>query len=195
MDFRLSCSINCVKAAIELIHLMNDTSTTELASVWWYSVFYAFSAGIVLALARTCSAIKAKFAESTLQDSWKSCSECLEKMSSLTKSAEIGGQSLNKVLFLLMQAQHDPSITNPAAGQEHRSQPQGQDIHCEASLTDLPMPPATDFGEALDLDDEQRSFCMPGSDIFTYLLGEPGLAGSMDEAMGDELWPTAPLFL
>ncbi|PYI22468.1 hypothetical protein BO99DRAFT_303803, partial [Aspergillus violaceofuscus CBS 115571] len=194
-DFRLSCSINCVKAAIELIHLMNDTSTTELASVWWYSVFYTFSAGIVLALARTCSAIKAKFAEQTLEDSWKSCSDCLEKMSSLTKSAEIGSQSLNKVLSLLMQAQHDPFIINPAVGQEHRLQPQSQDMHCEASATELPVAPAMDFGDPLGLDDEQRFLGMPGSDIFTYLLGEPGLAGSMDETMGDELWPAAPLFL
>lgn len=43
-DFNLSCSKGCVEAAIALANLMSEICQTELASVWWYSVFCMNSA-------------------------------------------------------------------------------------------------------------------------------------------------------
>ncbi|PLB46090.1 hypothetical protein P170DRAFT_479009 [Aspergillus steynii IBT 23096] len=110
LDFSLSCSTHCVEAAIELSHLMNEISRTELASVWWYNVFYTFSAGVVLAIAQTIPVLTSRFPEQALTDAWQSCIHCLETLSSCTSTAKVCADCLHTITS---QYSHQSSENGP----------------------------------------------------------------------------------
>lgn len=38
-NFTMNCSVLCVRSAIDLISLVHETCSTDLASVWFYNVF------------------------------------------------------------------------------------------------------------------------------------------------------------
>ncbi|KAI2857363.1 hypothetical protein CBS115988_5228 [Aspergillus niger] len=109
VDFSISCSTSCVETAIELSHLMNDISTTELASVWWYNVFYAFTAGVVLILAQASPAMTSKFSQPVLENAWKSCCDCLENMNPYSNTARNCATNLRKTLSQVLDGQGQES--------------------------------------------------------------------------------------
>ncbi|KAJ5746048.1 hypothetical protein N7520_011230 [Penicillium odoratum] len=49
--YSLDCSVYCAMAAMDLVDLVHQTCTTELSSVWFYNLFYTFTAGSVILLA------------------------------------------------------------------------------------------------------------------------------------------------
>ncbi|KAL6236383.1 fungal-specific transcription factor domain-containing protein [Aspergillus navahoensis] len=50
-NLTFNCSVLCAQTAIEVISLVHETCSTDRASVWFYNVFYTFTAGLVLILA------------------------------------------------------------------------------------------------------------------------------------------------
>ncbi|OJI99557.1 hypothetical protein ASPVEDRAFT_126202, partial [Aspergillus versicolor CBS 583.65] len=202
-ELRLSCSTSCVEAAIQLVQLMNDISSTEMASVWWYSVFYTFTAGIVLVLARTSPIIEAKFSNQILDDSWRTCCHCLESMSRFSKSAEICAFSLQKILSAVSVRDTTPS------GPRHIPEPPSQNLvetvpqatignsymanwprFTSMPLGD-PMPSVENHGTGT----EQDFINVPDHDTTGYLCngqGSQDFSGSLWGMMWDDSWLTAP---
>ncbi|PWY91629.1 hypothetical protein BO94DRAFT_513932 [Aspergillus sclerotioniger CBS 115572] len=172
LDFSLSCSTYCVETAIELSHLMNEISRTELASVWWYSIFYTFTAGVVLILAQTSSALEPNFTKQRLHDAWQSCTDCLETMGSYSSTAHVYADCLRKTLS---QSLHEGS-GNVSSTQDVTSRPGTADLGPPDCFVADPVVDHLPFGT------ESSNGTWGGND----------LAGSLLEMMWDDSWLTAP---
>ncbi|KAL4899124.1 fungal-specific transcription factor domain-containing protein [Aspergillus multicolor] len=95
----LNCSVLCVQTALELIGLVHDTCSTDLASVWFYNVFYTFTAGIVLILAETNSAAVAAVTRNGLDAAWEQCQWILNYLKTYSIVAERCSHSLSDTRF------------------------------------------------------------------------------------------------
>ncbi|PYI07027.1 hypothetical protein BO78DRAFT_429300 [Aspergillus sclerotiicarbonarius CBS 121057] len=182
LDFSLSCATYCVETAIELSHLMNEISRTELASVWWYSIFYTFTAGVVLILAQTSTALETNFSKQRLRDAWQSCTDCLETMGSYSSTAHVYADCLRKTLS---QSLHDGSGNTSApvtSTQDAASRPVGAGLSpAHAPVVTFDTIPA-----------DQLSFGLPDPEAMHSPWGGRDPAGSLLEMMWDDSWLTAP---
>ncbi|KAH8594525.1 fungal-specific transcription factor domain-containing protein [Bisporella sp. PMI_857] len=75
-------AVSCVTSARELIKLIHRTSQSTISDAWWYNVYYAHTAGMVVVLAQLCNPLKQIVTASYLDQSWALCHETLSKMSS-----------------------------------------------------------------------------------------------------------------
>ncbi|KAL2829600.1 hypothetical protein BJY01DRAFT_240624 [Aspergillus pseudoustus] len=87
-NFTQNCSVLCVQAAIDLISLVFQTCNTDLASVWFYSVFYAFTAGLVLILAEFDNHVVGAVTREALDLAWDNCSSALDYLKMYSAVAE-----------------------------------------------------------------------------------------------------------
>ncbi|KAL4813079.1 fungal-specific transcription factor domain-containing protein [Aspergillus spinulosporus] len=98
-NLTFNCSVLCVQTAIELISLVHETCHTDLASVWFYNLFYTFTAGLVLILAEFHSgAVKAVTCEA-LDAAWERCQWVLNYLGAYSVVAERCFHSLNDTRF------------------------------------------------------------------------------------------------
>ncbi|RAK87631.1 hypothetical protein BO79DRAFT_288352 [Aspergillus costaricaensis CBS 115574] len=191
VDFSISCSTSCVETAIELSHLMNEISTTELASVWWYNVFYAFTAGVVLILAQASPVMTSRFSHPVLGNAWKSCCDCLENMSSYSNTARNCAANLRKSLSEVLDDQgHEITVHTEKPAPQNIDRQLGQDVVSSkapkffyslagSEISDGACQGAMDtqFSEALDS-------LWSGDDVNSSLM----------EMLWDDLWLAAPSF-
>ncbi|OOG00640.1 hypothetical protein ASPCADRAFT_502917 [Aspergillus carbonarius ITEM 5010] len=178
-DFSLSCSTSCVEAAIELSHLMNDISRTELASVWWYSLFYTFTAGVVLVLAQTCPAMGSIFPNNmdSYSNTAKNCANSLQK--TLTHLLDEGGRGLRP--------------TNKTTGQvtaQSTSPRMGHDAPLPGMPTFFPTPTGTETNVGTN----QGPLGVFAPEPFGSVWNGQDLDGSLVEMLWDDLWLTSPSF-
>ncbi|KAL4755154.1 fungal-specific transcription factor domain-containing protein [Aspergillus terricola var. indicus] len=94
-DLTFSCSVLCVQTAIELISLVHETCSTDLASVWFYNVFYTFTAGLVLILAEFHSGVVKAATPEALDAAWERCQWVLNYLGTYSVVAERCFHSLN----------------------------------------------------------------------------------------------------
>ncbi|KAN0112207.1 Fungal specific transcription factor domain containing protein [Hyaloscypha variabilis] len=71
---------SCVASARELLKLIHRTSLSPSSDAWWYNVYYAHTAGMVVKLAQLCHPLKQIITASSLEESWEVCRETLSKM-------------------------------------------------------------------------------------------------------------------
>ncbi|RAK97544.1 fungal specific transcription factor domain-containing protein [Aspergillus ibericus CBS 121593] len=192
-DLSLSCSISCVAAAIELSHLMNVISRTELASVWWYSVFYTFTAGVVLVLAQTCPAMESIFSKEVLRVAWESCFNCLANMDSYSNTAKNCASSLQKILcHLLDEGDRESCPLDNTAEQvpaPPTSVPVGHDTPLSVIPTSFPTLSEADVGA-----NQEPPAGFPSEALGPFWNGQD-FDGSLMDMLWDDLWLTSPSFL
>ncbi|KAL4957897.1 fungal-specific transcription factor domain-containing protein [Aspergillus filifer] len=94
-NIALNCSVLCVQSAIELISLVNKTCCTELASVWFYNVFYTFSAGLIIIIAEHHSQVLQLVTRESLDLAWDKCHSTLDYLKSINRLAERCSRTLN----------------------------------------------------------------------------------------------------
>ncbi|TPR02336.1 Cell morphogenesis N-terminal family protein [Aspergillus niger] len=191
VDFSISCSTSCVETAIELSHLMNDISTTELASVWWYNVFYAFTAGVVLILAQASPAMTSKFSQPVLENAWKSCCDCLENMNPYSNTARNCATNLRKTLSQVLDGQGQESrvLANKPVPQST-----GQYLGRDTSLPRAPNYLSTLAGSEVGDDSTQGALDTQFSEALDSLWSGDDVNSSLMEMLWDDLWLTAPSF-
>ncbi|PYI11787.1 hypothetical protein BO78DRAFT_382439 [Aspergillus sclerotiicarbonarius CBS 121057] len=189
-DFSLSCSTSCVEAAIELSHLMNDISRTELASVWWYSVF----SGVVLVLAQTCPAMESIFPKEVLGDAWQSCSNCLVNMDSYSNTAKNCASSLQKTLCHLLDEGSRKSCPLDKAVEQVPAQPTSPPTGHGTPLPGIPTFVPTLTGTEADVGINQGSLSVFPPEPFESIWNGQDIDGSLMEMLWDDLWLTSPSF-
>ncbi|GKZ88004.1 hypothetical protein AnigIFM59636_006964 [Aspergillus niger] len=191
VDFSISCSTSCVETAIELSHLMNDISTTELASVWWYNVFYAFTAGVVLILAQASPAMTSKFSQPVLENAWKSCCDCLENMNPYSNTARNCATNLRKTLSQVLDGQGQESrvLANKPVPQST-----GQYLGRDTSLPRAPNYLSTLAGSEVGDDSTQGALDTQFSEALDSLWSGDDVNSSLMEMLWVDLWLTAPSF-
>lgn len=154
--FVLDCAVFGVQAAVDLASLVHETCSTELSSVWFYSAFYAFTAGSVILLAELSPAIVNIVTRSALEKAWDQCQESLNYLSSYSDTAGRCAQTLSmirsKCLTITDQQEQDdqsPDSGEPAnLGQNEASR--HPDLAPEASY----MPFTDDLFRAFDFNDD-----------------------------------------
>ncbi|KAJ9657501.1 hypothetical protein H2198_004262 [Neophaeococcomyces mojaviensis] len=72
-----SLSIACVDNSIGLINRLHQYSITSSTGAWWYNVFYARTAGIVVLLAMACATLVDAVGWGNLTSTWSKCQEVL----------------------------------------------------------------------------------------------------------------------
>ncbi|KAL2784367.1 fungal-specific transcription factor domain-containing protein [Aspergillus keveii] len=87
-NFTQNCSVLCAQAAIDLVSLVNQTCNTDLASVWFYNVFYVFTAGLVLILTEFDSDLVKIVTREALDLAWDNCSSALNFLKTYSVVAE-----------------------------------------------------------------------------------------------------------
>ncbi|PWY81049.1 hypothetical protein BO83DRAFT_414348 [Aspergillus eucalypticola CBS 122712] len=190
VDFGISCSTSCIETAIELSHLMNEISTTELASVWWYNVFYAFTAGVVLILAQASPAMKSRFSQPVLGNAWKSCCDCLENMDLYSNTARNCATNLRKTLSQVLGGQwHENSV------HIEKTEPQTTDRHMgdDVNLSTAPNIFGLDGSEVGD-GSSQGALDTQFSEALDSLWSGDDVNNSLMEMLWDDLWLAAPSF-
>ncbi|PWY94666.1 hypothetical protein BO94DRAFT_621127 [Aspergillus sclerotioniger CBS 115572] len=193
-DFSLSCSNSCVEAAIELSHLMNDISRTELASVWWYSLFYTFTAGVVLVLAQTCPAMKSIFPNQALGVAWQSCSDCLDNMDSYSTTAKNCASSLQKTLSHLLDEGSRDICPLDKPTEQVAAQPTIPRTGPDAPLPGIPTSFPTPTGTETDVGANQGSLGIFPPEPFGSIWNVQDIDGSLVDMLWDDLWLTSPSF-
>ncbi|KAL3260882.1 hypothetical protein ABHI18_004222 [Aspergillus niger] len=191
VDFSISCSTSCVETAIELSHLMNDISTTELASVWWYNVFYAFTAGVVLILAQASPALTSKFSQPVLENAWKSCCDCLENMNPYSNTARNCATNLRKTLSQVLDSQgHEARVLTNKPVPQTTGQYPGHDTSLPRAPSYLPTLAGSEVGD----DSSQGALDTQFSEALDSLWSGDDVNSSLMEMLWDDLWLTAPSF-
>ncbi|KAL4963235.1 transcription factor domain-containing protein [Aspergillus stella-maris] len=94
-NLALNCSVLCVQSAIDLVSLVNETCGTELASVWFYNVFYTFSAGLIVIIAEHHSQVLQLVTRESLDLAWVKCHSTLDYLKSINRLAERCSHTLN----------------------------------------------------------------------------------------------------
>ncbi|KAL2863088.1 fungal specific transcription factor domain-containing protein [Aspergillus lucknowensis] len=94
-NFTLNCSVLCARSAIDLISLVHQTCSTDLASVWFYSVFYTFTAGLLLILTEFHSSVVKIVTREALDLAWEECRSALDHLKIYSKVAEQCANSLD----------------------------------------------------------------------------------------------------
>ncbi|KAL4795470.1 fungal-specific transcription factor domain-containing protein [Aspergillus venezuelensis] len=194
-DINISCSKSCVEAAIELAHVMNDISMTDLTSVWWYSLFYTFTAGVVLILARTCSGIESTFTNQSLDYAWQSCIHSLESIRSCNSSVKPCSDSLQRTLTQVMQDHGRDTLTSSQAASQvapqtttlHADQAPSSSVAYVPNLAQIPATGEPTLGDQSSLQTSEYG-------TLSYIMGQQDAAGSLFDMMWDESWLTAPTF-
>ncbi|GKZ36533.1 hypothetical protein AbraIFM66950_007651 [Aspergillus brasiliensis] len=172
---------------------MNDISRTELASVWWYNVFYAFTAGVVLILAQTSAAIKAKFSQSVLGNAWKSCCDCLENMNPCSNTAKSCATNLQKTLSQVLDSQGHGTSAPPNSTDKPTPQYTGQQVGHDATIPGAPTIFPTLVGSD-DIGSSQSALDAQLPEAMDPLWSGEDANSSLVEMLWDDLWLTAPLF-
>ncbi|KAL4986453.1 fungal-specific transcription factor domain-containing protein [Aspergillus falconensis] len=95
-NLTLNCSVLCAQTAIELISLVHETCSTDLASVWFYNLFYTSTAGLVLILAEWHSGVVKAATREALDAAWEKCQWILDYLKSYSIVAERCFHSLNE---------------------------------------------------------------------------------------------------
>ncbi|KAJ0414982.1 fungal-specific transcription factor domain-containing protein [Aspergillus carlsbadensis] len=123
-NFTQNCSVLCAQASVDLIALVNQTCNTDLASVWFYSVFYVFTAGLVLILTEFDSDLVNIVTREALDLAWDNCSSALDFLKTYSVVAEQCANGLiatrSKCLKLQTDRSHEPQ---PTAGVQKGSVP------------------------------------------------------------------------
>ncbi|KAL4929566.1 transcription factor domain-containing protein [Aspergillus undulatus] len=96
-NLTMNCSVLCVQSAIDLISLVNETCRTELASVWFYNVFYTFSAGLVIILAKFHGRALEIVTRRALDLAWDQCQSTLHYLKSYSGVAGRCAHSLDDI--------------------------------------------------------------------------------------------------
>ncbi|KIX03970.1 uncharacterized protein Z518_07523 [Rhinocladiella mackenziei CBS 650.93] len=73
-------SMACVENSIRLIEQVHLRSTTTATGAWWYNLFYARTAGIVVLLAMVCDSIVRSIGWTKLTDAWIKCKTALSSL-------------------------------------------------------------------------------------------------------------------
>ncbi|KAJ5548146.1 hypothetical protein N7513_005380 [Penicillium frequentans] len=103
-NFTMDCSIFCVQSAIDLISLVHETCNNDLSSVWFYNVFYLFTAGSVTLLAELDQSIVNIVTRETLKTSWDKCQAALEHLKTYSIVAERCADSMGTIRSKLLAA-------------------------------------------------------------------------------------------
>ncbi|PYH91259.1 hypothetical protein BO71DRAFT_359819 [Aspergillus ellipticus CBS 707.79] len=102
--FAKDCSAICVQFAIDLISLVHETCNTELASVWFYNVFYVFTAGSIVLLAQIHPPILDTMKHDDLEMSWTQCQATLKYLETYSSVAERCAHGLSAVRLKYIKA-------------------------------------------------------------------------------------------
>ncbi|KAL4809131.1 fungal-specific transcription factor domain-containing protein [Aspergillus unguis] len=116
-NLTLNCSVLCVQSAIELISLIDKTCRNDLASVWFYNIFYICTAALALVLAEFHSRVVQTVTREALDHAWNTCQSALNHLRLYSVVAEQCAYSLNDVRLrcLKMQSEHH-NLNNPHSG-------------------------------------------------------------------------------
>ncbi|KAL4879773.1 hypothetical protein BJY04DRAFT_89375 [Aspergillus karnatakaensis] len=96
-NLTLNCSVLCVQSAVDLTSLVHYTCATDLASVWFYNIFYVFTAGLVLILAEFQSEVVKIVTREALDLAWHKCQLTLEYLETNSIVAERCARSLSDI--------------------------------------------------------------------------------------------------
>ncbi|KAJ5707301.1 hypothetical protein N7488_007102 [Penicillium malachiteum] len=138
----VNCAVACVKSAIELVSLVYETYQTSVTDAWWYNGFYTSTAGFVLIMSHSCSAILNQIDLRTVADIWRKCEKILIHMASFSISARSSLQFL--------QVTHDHIVHNYTSSISENSQPfTGQSHQRRNTRTEAAaQPPKTSMHES-----------------------------------------------
>ncbi|KAL4888826.1 fungal-specific transcription factor domain-containing protein [Aspergillus ambiguus] len=99
------CSYKCVDAAEQLVSFLAITGE-ECRPIWWYSVLYMFTAGVVLIFANLCPQVTDQFPPSALGNAWKDCLEFLEEKVVSSSGARKCAHDLRRAAYLAGSNEH-----------------------------------------------------------------------------------------
>ncbi|KIW14389.1 hypothetical protein PV08_07171 [Exophiala spinifera] len=78
--FARGVSIMCVENSARLIDQVHLRSTTAATGAWWYNLYYARTAGLVVLLAMACDTITESVGWTKLAESWNKCKATLSAL-------------------------------------------------------------------------------------------------------------------
>ncbi|PYI10108.1 hypothetical protein BO78DRAFT_232765 [Aspergillus sclerotiicarbonarius CBS 121057] len=113
---------SCVRAACDLVNSLANATKQDATGAWWYGVYYLITAGIILALADSCTAPFAGVTLDQRETAWNQCLETLQLMIDVHPSARDYAIALSglRVSMTSEQAQSQrqrsrPSQSSPGA--------------------------------------------------------------------------------
>ncbi|EPE05020.1 fungal specific transcription factor [Ophiostoma piceae UAMH 11346] len=117
-SFAVECGKSCVEAAKRLILLVHGNYATDKSDVWWWNGLYACAAGLVLIVARSCSAVWKTLDSTETAVLWDKCQSILQDQAVFSAPAR---KSLNLLLkvsehVLLKQAASETEQSGSSGG-------------------------------------------------------------------------------
>jgi hypothetical protein len=76
-SFAHIASITCAKRAMDLITQTHEQAATEATDAWWYNMYYARTAAMVVLMATLCPMVCNSIGRDILQSSWEHCRSIL----------------------------------------------------------------------------------------------------------------------
>ncbi|KAF9886468.1 hypothetical protein FE257_011375 [Aspergillus nanangensis] len=151
--YHLDYAADGVLAAIDLAALIHETCRTELSSVWFYNIFYSFTAGSVLLLAELSPAIVNMITRDTLDKAWDQCQDSLSYLSVYSSTAGRCAETLSMIRSKCSGTVDAPRQPNDSQPEQSVLDTEATDDRCIPSDA-TPYPPGSDglFGD-LDLNE------------------------------------------
>ncbi|KAL6247266.1 hypothetical protein RBB50_005611 [Rhinocladiella similis] len=85
--FARGVSVTCVENSTRLIDQVHLRSTTAATGAWWYNLYYARTAGLVVLLAMACDTITESVGWPKLAESWNKCQAALSALLAFSPAA------------------------------------------------------------------------------------------------------------
>lgn len=154
----LPLAIACVESSILVIEQVHLRATSTATGAWWYNLFYARTAGMVILLSMVCEPVVTSITFARLQQAWSTCQTALasmQKFSGAVGRCLQGLENLHEHILAFLDRDRDESRNNgpdvsptaPPGTGDHLNQTSGGPW----DSTFIPLP--TDiFGDPDDFD-------------------------------------------
>ncbi|RVX73674.1 hypothetical protein B0A52_02564 [Exophiala mesophila] len=129
----LPLAIACVESSILLIEQVHLRATSSATGAWWYNLFYARTAGMVILLSMVCEPVVTSITLARLQQAWSTCQTALasmQKFSGAVGRCLQGLENLHEHILAFLERDElrskdtDVSTTIPSGAVGHSDQTQ-----------------------------------------------------------------------
>lgn len=100
----------CVDNSIHLIEQVHLRSTTAATGAWWYNLYYARTAGIVVLLAMICDSIIESAGWAKLAESWNKCKATLSALQVFSPTAASCLRGMEKLHQHILMYKHKQNL-------------------------------------------------------------------------------------
>lgn len=166
-----SLSLACVKNSITLIDILHENSSTSMTGAWWYNVFYARTATIVILLAMMSETVDDAIGSKIVMTAWTKCHNIFSYLQRFNAAIKLCLQGLEKMHRHVQKFRNYQRPAQDLNRGEHAGQP-ANNMNLQADHPGLEVAEGNPFMGSVELGWPAGSDTAALDEIFNFDLGQ-----------------------